>query len=198
MRIVKIIVSYIALLFFGGNVMADVSSNIQKATFAGGCFWCVEAEFDKVKGVISAVSGYIGGKEKNPTYKQVSKGQTGHIESVEITFDANRISYKQLLDIYWKNIDPHDDFGQFCDKGPQYKSAIFYHDESQKMLAESSKKALEEKFNFDIVTKILKADIFYDAEEYHQNYHIKNPLRYKFYRHSCGRDKRLKEIWKKN
>jgi len=198
MRIVKIIVSYIALLFFGGNVMADVSSNIQKATFAGGCFWCVEAEFDKVKGVISAVSGYIGGKEKNPTYKQVSKGQTGHIESVEITFDANRISYKQLLDIYWKNIDPHDDFGQFCDKGPQYKSAIFYHDESQKMLAESSKKELEEKFNFDIVTKILKADIFYDAEEYHQNYHIKNPLRYKFYRHSCGRDKRLKEIWKKN
>ena len=198
MRIVKIIVSYIALLFFGGNVMADVSSNIQKATFAGGCFWCVEAEFDKVKGVISAVSGYIGGKEKNPTYKQVSKGQTGHKEPVEITFDANRISYKQLLDIYWKNIDPHDDFGQFCDKGPQYKSAIFYHDESQKMLAESSKKELEEKFNFDIVTKILKADIFYDAEEYHQNYHIKNPLRYKFYRHSCGRDKRLKEIWKKN
>jgi len=177
-----------------GGAMAD--KNTQIATFAGGCFWCIEAEFEKVDGIISAISGYTGGEQENPTYKQVSGGDTGHIESVQITFNSHKISYEDLLEIYWKNIDPEDDKGQFCDKGFQYSSAIFYHNDSQYKSAKSSKEALQEKLGISVKTIIQPIKIFYQAENYHQDYHKKNPIRYKFYRNGCGRDKRLKEIWK--
>ena len=168
-----------------------------KATFAGGCFWCTESDLEKLPGVVSAVSGYTGGALKSPSYDQVSAGGTGHLESVEVTFDPRRISYAQLLDAFWHDVDPFDDEGQFCDKGSQYRSAIFYHDAGQKAAAEASKAALEKRFGKKIVTEILPAGPFYRAEEYHQNYAKKNPLRYHFYRFNCGRDQRLQDIWGK-
>jgi peptide-methionine (S)-S-oxide reductase len=167
------------------------------ATFAGGCFWCMEPPFDKLDGVISTTSGYTGGSKPDPTYKEVSSGGTGHAEAVQVIYDPQRISYADLLDVYWHNIDPTMANGQFCDWGNQYRSEIFYHTPEQKRLAEQSKAALEElkPFKETVVTEISKAVTFYPAEDYHQDYYKKNPLRYKFYRYGCGRDQRLEELW---
>jgi len=168
------------------------------ATFAGGCFWCVEADFDKVPGVLSTTSGYTGGKVANPTYNQVSAGGTGHAEAVEIAFDPSKVSYQKLLDVFWRNHDPLAKDRQFCDRGDQYRPAIFYHDEEQRKLAEASKKTMQEKFAPRVVqTEIVKAGPFFKAEDYHQDYYSKNPVRYKFYRYNCGRDQRLEELWGK-
>jgi peptide-methionine (S)-S-oxide reductase len=169
----------------------------QKATFAGGCFWCMEHPFDELPGVISVTSGYTGGTKKNPTYEEVSAGGTGHAESVQIVFDPAKIGYERLLTVYWHNIDPTVKDRQFCDTGHQYRSAIFYHSEQQKLLALKSREALDKsrRFTVPIATEIVPAGVFYPAEDYHQHYYKKNPIRYKFYRTSCGRDRRLHELW---
>jgi peptide-methionine (S)-S-oxide reductase len=178
---------------------AEPPSGTAIATFAGGCFWCMEPPFDKIDGVLSTTSGYTGGNKENPTYKEVSRGSTGHAESVQVVYDPKRVSYEQLLNVFWHNIDPTSAGGQFCDWGNQYRSEIFYHDENQKRLAEQSKAALEKSkpFKEPIVTRITAATTFWPAEEYHQDYYQKNPVRYKFYRYGCGRDKRLQELWGK-
>jgi methionine-S-sulfoxide reductase len=170
------------------------------AVFAGGCFWCMEPPFDKVDGVVSTTSGYTGGQKENPTYKEVSAGGTGHYEALQVVYDPSKVRYAQLLDIFWHNVDPLTGDGQFCDKGSQYRSAIFAADAEQRRLAEESKRKLEESKRFDkpIVTEILPATTFYPAEEYHQDYYSKNPIRYRFYRTTCGRDARLKEVWGKD
>ncbi len=167
------------------------------ATFSGGCFWCMTPPFEKLPGVISVTAGYTGGDLKDPTYEQVSAGGTGHLESVQIVYDPQKISYEELLHVFWRNIDPVTANGQFCDHGEQYRTAIFYHGDEQKRLAEESKQRLEaaKRLPGPIVTEIRPAGVFYPAEEYHQDYYKKNPIRYKFYRWSCGRDKRLKELW---
>jgi peptide-methionine (S)-S-oxide reductase len=167
------------------------------ATFAGGCFWCVEADFDKVEGVISTTSGYTGGLVVNPTYEQVVTGRTGHTESVEIAYDAARVSYERLLDVFWRNHDPLVKDRQFCDRGNQYRPAIFYHNEEQRTLAESTKQKHQQRLKQPIQTEITPATTFYPAEEYHQNYYKKNPARYQFYRFNCGRDARLEQLWGK-
>jgi peptide-methionine (S)-S-oxide reductase len=174
-------------------------SNLAKATFAGGCFWCMEPPFDKLNGVVSTTSGYTGGEKVDPSYEEVSSGGTGHAESVEVLYDPARVSYEQLLEVFWHNIDPTVRDRQFCDTGHQYRTAIFYHDETQKRLAEQSKAALEKSkpFKEEIVTEIVPAGRFYPAEEYHQDYYKKNPVRYKFYRYNCGRDSRLEQLWGK-
>lgn len=165
------------------------------AVFAGGCFWCMEAPFDHQAGVIDTTSGYIGGELENPSYEEVSRGGTGHAEAVQVTYDADEISYAQLLEIFWRNIDPFAKDRQFCDSGSQYRSAIFYANDRQRKLAEASKAEMQERFDRDIATQVMPAGAFWDAEDYHQNYYEKNPLRYKFYRFSCGRDDRLEEVW---
>lgn len=172
----------------------------REATFAGGCFWCMQPPFDAEPGVLETIVGYTGGSTEYPTYEQVSAGGTGHTESIQVVYDPAIVSYERLLGIFWNNIDPLDSQGQFCDKGSQYRSAVFYHSEEQKMLAEESKKQIEEKGTLPgtIVTEIISASVFYPAEAYHQDYYKKNPLRYKFYRRSCRRDKRLSELWGKN
>ena len=172
---------------------------LEKATFAGGCFWCMEEALDRVEGVVSTTSGYTGGQKPNPTYEEVSAGGTGHAESVQLLFDPAKISYEKLLNVFWHNIDPTTPDRQFCDKGRQYRSAIFYHNENQKRLAEESKKLLEQSkaFKEAIVTEIVPASDFYPAEEYHQDFYLKNPYRYKFYKYSCGRAQRLQELWGK-
>ena len=169
------------------------------ATFAGGCFWCTEADFEKLSGVVRVLSGYTGGKKENPSYEEVSSGTTGHIESVQVYYDPSKITYEELLGYFWNHIDPTDPGGQFVDRGSQYRSVIFYHDEEQKRLAEKSKEDLSKSGRFDkpIVTEIIKFTKFYEAEEYHQDYYKKNPLRYKFYRYNSGRDEFLeKELGK--
>jgi peptide-methionine (S)-S-oxide reductase len=175
----------------------NVQAATEKAIFAGGCFWCMEAPFDKLPGVVSVTPGYSGGQEKNPTYQQVSAGVTGHAEVVQIIFDPSKTSYSKLLDIFWHNIDPTAIDRQFCDSGNQYRSAIFYQGDEQKRAALQSRAALEKNkpFKGAIVTEITPAGAFYAAEEYHQQYYKKNPLRYKYYRSSCGRDRRLTELW---
>ena len=174
-----------------------VNSNIGIATFAGGCFWCTEADFDKVSGVLSTTSGYIGGALINPTYNQVSSGKTGHIEAVQIRYDSSKTNFAKLLTAYWPTIDPLTPNRQFCDGGLQYRSAIFYHDSGQRKQAEESKAELVSSGRFSklIVTEIRPATEFYQAEDYHQDYYIKNPIRYAYYRSSCGRDGRLEEVW---
>jgi peptide-methionine (S)-S-oxide reductase len=167
------------------------------AIFAGGCFWCVEADFDKVRGVLSTTSGYIGGTVANPTYEQVSGGDTGHAEAVKIVYDPAMVTYDKLLYVFWRNVDPLTKEAQFCDYGTQYRSAIFYLDDEQKRLAEASKAALQPRFERPIVTEIVKAGPFYAAETYHQDYYKKNPVRYNFYRFNCGRDARLDKVWGK-
>jgi peptide-methionine (S)-S-oxide reductase len=169
----------------------------ETATFAGGCFWCMSPPFEKLDGVVSVTVGYTGGHTKNPTYAEVSSGETGHAESVQVVFDPRKITYEQLLDVFWRNIDPLTAHGQFCDHGDQYRTAIFYHDEAQRRAAEESRRRLEEskRFSQPIVTEIVPAGEFYPAEEYHQKYDEKNPIRYKFYRWTCGRDQSLKELW---
>ena len=168
-----------------------------RAIFAGGCFWCMEPPFDKLPGVISTTSGYVGGQKKNPTYEEVSAGITGHAEAVQVVYDSNRVGYQRLLDVFWRNIDPTARDRQFCDAGTQYRSGIFYLDEEQKRLAEESRAALEKSkpFKDPVVTEITRATEFWPAEEYHQDYYLKNPLRYAYYRHGCGRDVRLKQLW---
>jgi peptide-methionine (S)-S-oxide reductase len=183
-------------LILAGVVHAAASSTpTVKATFAGGCFWCMEPPYDELEGVTSTISGYIGGSKKNPTYEEVSAGTTGHVEAVQITYDSKKVSYEKLLEVFWHNIDPLTANAQFCDSGSQYRSAIFYHDEAQQNLAEASKKRLQALFAEPIVTQIVRASEFYPAEDYHQEYYKKNPVRYKLYRYSCGRDRRLKDLW---
>jgi len=175
-------------------------NNIAVATFAGGCFWCMEGPFDKLQGVTSTTSGYTGGHTENPTYKQTSTGKTGHTEAVQIVYDPEQVSYEKLLDVFWHNIDPTTADQQFCDRGSQYRSEIFYHNDEQKQQAEASKAALDKNKPFEesIVTEISKASTFYAAEDYHQDYYKKNPVRYRYYRHGCGRDKRLEQLWGKS
>lgn len=181
-----------------GNAMKEAYDKLDKATFAGGCFWCVEADFEKVDGVVEVISGYTGGQVENPTYHQVSSGKTGHVEAVQVIYDPKKVDYKKLLDIFWRHVDPTDPGGQFVDRGSQYRSAIFYHDEEQKRLAEESKRELEASGRFDkpIVTEIVKSTPFYPAEDYHQGYHKKSPLSYKSYRFNSGRDRYLEKTWK--
>jgi peptide-methionine (S)-S-oxide reductase len=181
---------------------APRGAGLAKATFAGGCFWCMEPPYDVLPGVVSTTSGssgYIGGHKADPTYAEVSSGGTGHTEAVEVLYDPAKISYERLLDVFWRNVDPTVRDRQFCDTGSQYRTGIFFHDETQKRLAEQSKHALEKSkpFKETIVTEIVPAGRFYPAEEYHQDYYKKNPLRYKFYRTSCGRDRRLEQLWGK-
>ena len=179
----------------GGGTM----DHMEKATFAGGCFWCMTPPFEKLDGVQKVISGYTGGHTVNPTYEDVTSETTGHMESVEVIFDPSKISYEKLLDVFWRQINPTDADGQFVDRGPSYRSAIFYHDEEQKRLAEESKKKLAKSGRFDkpIVTQILPAGPFYPAEEYHQDYWKKNPIRYKFYRYNSGRDQYVEKVWGK-
>jgi peptide-methionine (S)-S-oxide reductase len=183
------------LLGSGSPVRAG---DFAKATFAGGCFWCMEPPFDALDGVVSTTSGYIGGPEKNPTYDQVSSGATGHAEAVEVVYDRTKVSYEKLLDVYWRNVDPTARDRQFCDVGRQYRTAIFVHDDAQKRAAEASKRALEASGALngaEIVTEIAPAGTFWPAEDSHQDYYVRNPLRYKYYRWGCGRDARLAELW---
>lgn len=193
-------ISTLAVMIFSLSLSVSVHSETERAILAGGCFWCVESAFEEVDGVLSVDSGYTGGRKANPTYEEVSHGNSGHIESVEVSFDNKKISYQQILEIFWKNIDPLDPDGQFCDKGDQYKSGVFTLSASQKSTAENSLKALEASERFKgkkITTFIREAKPFYLAEKYHQDYYKKNPLRYKFYRYQCGRDKRLEKVWGK-
>ena len=170
----------------------------QTAIFASGCFWCTESDFEKVPGVLEAESGYIGGRVPNPTYEQVSDGSTGHTEAVRVFYDPAKVNYQQLLDVYWRNVDPTVKDQQFCDVGSQYRSAIFYEGDDQKRAALSSKAALEKSGRFpQIYTEVAPASTFYPAEIYHQDYYKKNPIRYKYYRNGCGRDARLAELWEK-
>jgi peptide-methionine (S)-S-oxide reductase len=181
-------------LLAGESVYA---SDLEKAIFAGGCFWCMEVPFDQFPGVVSVTAGYTGGQKKNPTYKEVSAGGTGHAEAVQIVYDPSRISYAALLAVYWRNVDPTVADRQFCDVGHQYRAAIFYQGEEQHKSALRSKAELEKikPFREAVVTEITPATEFYPAEEYHQHYYKKNPLRYSYYRSGCGRDKRLKDLW---
>lgn len=175
-----------------------IAAQPDKATFGGGCFWCMEPPYDKIEGVLETVSGYAGGEIADPTYEQVSAGGTGHVEVVQITYDPEKITYQELLEAYWPETDPTDAGGQFCDRGESYRPVIFYHNNKQKQIAESSKAELVEDKPFDepIKTTIEPLnDSFYPAEDYHQNYYQKNPIRYKFYRYNCGRDKRLEKLW---
>ncbi len=181
----------------GQSKQTSSNKGLARAIFAGGCFWCMEHPFDELEGVKSTTSGYIGGHLKNPTYRQVSSGGTGHTEAVLIVYDPKKIGYKDLLKVFWRNVDPLTSNRQFCDSGSQYRTGIFYHNEEQKRLAEDSKKVLEKsgRFSQPIVTEITAATKFYPAEDYHQDYYEKNPVRYAIYRYSCGRDRRLKDLW---
>ena len=177
--------------------MKTEPAELEKATFAGGCFWCMEPPFEQLDGVKEVIAGYTGGQKENPTYEEVSCGSTGHAEAIQITFDPTRISYGELLDVFWKQIDPTDDGGSFVDRGSQYRSAIFYHDDEQKRLAEQSKRQLEQsgKYEEPIVTEIVPYTRFWKAEEYHQDYHKKSAPQYKAYRSGSGRDQYIKRVW---
>ncbi|HEU5047908.1 MAG TPA: peptide-methionine (S)-S-oxide reductase MsrA [Rickettsiales bacterium] len=174
-----------------------MAETVKQATFAGGCFWCMQGEFQQIPGVSKVVAGYTGGHTKNPTYEQVSEGDTGHFEAIEVTYDPQKVSYQKLLDVFWENVDPLDEYGQFCDKGSQYRAGIFYHDSEQQSLAEHSKEKVKAMFKQPVATIIGPASEFYPAEDYHQDFYIKNRTRYKQYRTGCGRDARLKELWNK-
>jgi peptide methionine sulfoxide reductase msrA/msrB len=198
----------LVLLIIASSVLSGVTysiaaeqkeTNMRLATFAGGCFWCTQADFEKVPGVVKVVAGYTGGQKENPTYEEVSSGTTGHVEAIQVYYDPTKVTYQELLDFFWRHIDPTDPGGQFVDRGTQYRSVIFYHDKEQKRLAEESKNALAEsgRFNKPIVTEILPFTKFYEAEEYHQDYYKKNPLTYKYYRYRSGRDQFLERVWGK-
>ena len=194
-----IVVLCIVSLFVGiaAPAYANTDMSLAKATFAGGCFWCMEKPFDELPGVIDTTSGYTGGTVENPSYSQVSSGGTGHVEAVQITYDPNQVSYETLLAVFWHNIDPVDGRGQFCDKGSQYRSVVFYQDAAQQQAAAASKQALEESNQLSqaIATTIQPASTFYPAEDYHQNYYQTHPVRYQVYRFGCGRDQRLAQLW---
>ena len=197
----SLVTLFLATLLFGSATAQTPAPRpataTAKATFAGGCFWCMEPPFDKLDGVLSTTSGYTGGTKVNPTYQEVSAGVTGHAEAVQVEYDPKRVSYEKLLDVFWHNVDPPQKDGQFCDHGNQYRTAIFAQDDEQKRLADASKAALSKSkpFKGEIVTEIVAASKFYPAEDYHQDYYMKNPIRYKYYRTGCGRDARLKEVW---
>ncbi len=176
----------------------EMPENAAVATFAGGCFWCVESDFEKVDGVREVISGYTGGQKPNPTYEEVSSHKTDHLEAVQVIYNPEKVSYEELLDVFWRHVDPTDPGGQFVDRGPQYRTAVFYHDEEQRRLAEESKKRLSESGPFEkpIVTEILESETFYKAEDYHQDYYRKNPFRYSFYRSNSGRDRFVESAWK--
>lgn len=197
---IAVIAGFAALLLAASNAFAQAApgpAGAATATFAGGCFWCMEAPFDVLPGVISTTAGYTGGSKKNPTYQEVSGGRTGHAEAVQVVYDPKKISYQKLLEVFWHNIDPTVKDQQFCDVGSQYRTGIFYHDDAQKQAAEASRAALQKSrpFKGEIVTEITAAAEFTPAEDYHQDFYMKNPTRYKFYRAGCGRDARLKELW---
>ena len=193
----SVLLYFCLFLLFAVQDNSFAQTKYEKATFAGGCFWCMEHPFEKIEGVLEVISGYTGGHKQNPTYKEVSSGGTGHVEVVQITYDPSKISYAQLLDMFWKQIDPTDPNGQFVDRGLQYRSAVFYHNEDQKSVAEKSKEALNSsrRYKKPIVTEIIGASEFYMAENYHQDYYKKSPLKYKFYRYRSGRDQYLEKIW---
>ncbi len=197
LKIIKTSFLLFFIIFMQYNSSAE--AKLEKATFAGGCFWCMEPPFEKVKGVKEVISGYTGGHKENPTYEEVSAGTTGHVEAVQIIYDSSEVTYIELLDVFWRQIDPTDPEGQFVDRGAQYRTAIYYHSDDQKSLAEESKDKLQKSgiYKKPIVTEILSASRFYRAEDYHQDYYRKNPIRYKFYRFSSGRDQYLKKIWGK-
>ena len=195
-RLLPVLAFLVAAL---GAAFAQTAPKQEVATFAGGCFWCTEADFDKVTGVISTTSGFIGGTVANPSYQQVTTGTTGHTEAVEIVFDPAKVTYQQLLDVFWRNHDPLAKDRQFCDRGNMYRPGIFFHSEAQRAQADASKKQVQGRFAPRVVhTEITKASTFYKAEDYHQDYHEKSPVRYKLYRFNCGRDQRLEELWGKS
>jgi peptide-methionine (S)-S-oxide reductase len=196
MRLTAALLALFALPVFAAEA-PKVPPGDSVAIFAGGCFWCVESDFDKVPGVVATISGYTGGRKVNPTYEEVSSGSTGHAESVEVIFDPKKVTYEHLLDVFWTSVDPTVKDRQFCDTGTQYRTAIFYDGNAQRRAAEASKQKVEatKPFKAPIVTEITPAGTFYPAEEYHQDFYRKNPVRYKFYRTGCGRDARLKELW---
>ena len=177
------------------SATAASAEDLKTAVFAGGCFWCVEADFDKVPGVKKTLSGYTGGDVENPSYKQVTYEDTGHFEAVEITYDAEVVSYEDLLRTFWRTVDPLDPAGQFCDKGPSYRTAVFVQDAEQRAAAEASKAEAQQALGEEVVTEIRDAGAFWPAEEYHQNYYKKNPVKYKYYRWRCGRDDRVEDLW---
>ena len=187
----------LSFVMFGSLAFSAGPSGPLKAHFAGGCFWCMEEAFEKVEGVVSVTSGYMGGRVPRPSYEQVSGGGTGHAESIKVLYDPAKVSYGRLLDVFWHNVDPLTPNAQFCDHGSQYRSAIFYQNDEEKRLAEDSKRAIEQskRFTQPIVTEIVMASEFFPAEEYHQDFYKKNPIRYKFYKYNCGRVKRLEEVW---
>lgn len=191
MKLLSVFIVGIALTASSAAHAKDIRSMV----VAGGCFWCVESDYDKVSGVVETVSGYTGGTVDNPTYKQVSGQGTGHYEAVQITYDADQVTYRQLIDMFWRTVDPTDAGGQFCDRGPSYRTAVFAANQSEADVAEVSRKAASKELNQPIVTQIYAASTFWPAEGYHQNYHNEHPLKYKFYRSRCGRDSRLKELW---
>ena len=198
MRLVFSVLAVFAIsLAAGSATQVAVPPGHAVATFAGGCFWCMEPPYDKLPGVVATISGYTGGAKVNPTYQEVSSGTTGHAEAVQVVYDPKKVTYEQLLDVFWHNVDPTVKDRQFCDGGSQYRTGIFYHDEAQRKAAEASKAALEKSkpFKQALVTPIEMANAFYPAEEYHQDYYKKNPVRYQIYRSGCGRDARLKELW---
>jgi len=198
MKLYKYLLISLFSIASSSAVYADDSLNknaLKTATFAGGCFWCMEPPFDQLNGVISTTSGYTSGFKDNPTYREVSSGSTGHTEAIQIKYDPDKVSYQELLAVFWRNIDPIAVDRQFCDKGSQYRSGIYYHDEAQKIEAEKSLQAIQKQLEGKIATEIVAASTFYLAEEYHQDYYLKNPVRYKFYRYRCGRDQRLEELW---
>lgn len=190
---------YIPMMFMPPQVLPETATKA-KAYFAGGCFWCMEEAFEQVDGVLWVFSGYMGGNVANPTYEQVSAGRTGHAEAVEVTYDPEKVTYQQLLDAFWRNVDPVTPNAQFCDHGSQYRSAVFYATAEEKRLAEASKSSIEQTKNLPapIVTELVPASTFYQAEDYHQDYYKKNPYRYKYYKYSCGRAKRLEALWGKS
>ena len=192
----------LAALFAGSFASSDDrakdrTGDLSVATFAGGCFWCMEPPFDELDGVVSTTSGYSGGRNPRPTYSEVSRGETGHAEVVQVLYDPSKIGYAELLEVFWRNVDPSNPDGQFCDTGDQYRTAIFSHDAEQKRLAEASRTEIEASGQLErpIVTEIVEASEFWPAEDYHQDYYLKNPVRYKFYRYRCGRDQRLEQLW---
>ena len=188
------------LIVMSHGSSAHDRSQHAKATFAGGCFWCMEEAFENVEGVVSVVSGYAGGQVENPTYEEVSAGGTGHTESIEVTYDPSKVTYEDLLDVFWRNVDPTTPNAQFCDHGSQYRTAIFYHNETQKQLIDESRERLDASKTFpeSIVTEVLPASAFYIAEDYHQDFYTKNPIRYKYYKWNCGRTRRLEQLWGKS
>jgi peptide-methionine (S)-S-oxide reductase len=202
-QITRSVLTVAVLLIGAWNVqstcLAAAGAMSGKAYFAGGCFWCMEEVFEKVEGVLSATSGYMGGTVSSPTYEEVSAGRTGHAESVEVVYDPAKVSYQKLLDAFWRNVDPITPNAQFCDHGNQYRSAIFFQTDDEKRASDSSKQVIEQsrRFKEPIVTQIVMAQQFYPAEEYHQDFYKKNPIRYKLYKYNCGRAQRLEELWGK-